>query len=267
MTNLWTAPDAPVLARDPATRTAVRGLLLACADDELILGHRHAEWTGFAPDIESDVAMSSIAQEELGHARVLYEQIAALDGTSADRLAFGRAPDAFRNAVLVERPNGDWAFSIVRAWLYDHADTVRLQALAASPLGGFASLARTLLREEKYHVLFSDAWLERLAKGGEEAGARVQRALDAAWPDALGLFEATPDADHLAAVRALAAGTAAQQSRWEAAVRPRLGALGLIAPEGAGATAGGRAGRHLPDLGMLLTEMTSVWRSDPEARW
>src|SRR4029077_2071120 len=83
MTNLWTVPDAPALLRDAASRAAVRGLLLAIADDELVLGHRHSEWTGFAPDIESDVAMSSIAQEDIGHARVLYDQIAALDGTSA----------------------------------------------------------------------------------------------------------------------------------------------------------------------------------------
>ena len=265
MTNLWTAPDAPMLLSDAASRTAVRALLLAMADDELVLGHRHSEWTGFAPDIESDVAMSSIAQEEIGHARVFYDQIAALDGTSADRLAFGRTPETFCNAVLTERPNGDWAFSIVRAWLYDHADAERLQAVAAS--GPFAALAKTLLREEKYHLLFSDAWLERLARGGDEASGRVQRALDAAWPDALGLFESTPDTTHLSAVGALAATPDEQQGRWESRVRPRLDALGLRPPVGAAPMRGGRYGRHLPDLGMLLMEMTSVWRSDPEARW
>jgi ring-1,2-phenylacetyl-CoA epoxidase subunit PaaC len=267
MTNLWTVPDAPALLRDAASRAAVRGLLLAMADDELVLGHRHSEWTGFAPDIESDVAMSSIAQEEIGHARVLYEQVAALDGTSADRLAFGRAPEAFCNAVLTERPNGDWAFSVVRAWLYDHADGERLRTVAGSPLGPFAALAKTLLREEKYHILFSDAWLERLVRGGEDAAGRVQRALDAAWPDALGLFESTPDTTHLAGMGALAATPEAQQTRWESRVRPRLDALGLRAPVAAVPVNGGRQGRHLPDLGMLLMEMTSVWRSDPEARW
>lgn len=267
MTDLWTAPDTAAITADPAGSTAVRGLLLALADDELILGHRHSEWTGFAPDIESDVAMSSIAQEEIGHARVLYEQIASLDGTTADRLAFGRSPEAFRSAVLVERPNGDWAFSIVRAWLYDHADAVRLQTIAASPLGALASLARTLLREEKYHVLFSDAWLERLARSDDGARGRVQQALDAAWPDALGLFEATPDTDRLAAAGALVANTGVQQSRWESGARSRLAALGLAVPAAADATVGGRQGRHQPDLGMLLTEMTSVWRTDPDARW
>ena len=157
MTGLWTAPDAPPAARDAATRPALRALLLAAADDELILGHRHSEWTGFAPDIESDVALSSIAQEEMGHARLLYDQVAALDGTDVDHLAFGRGSQDFRNAILTERPNGDWAFTVVRAWLCDHADAARLAALAASPLGSFAAMAKTLQREEKYHLLFSDA--------------------------------------------------------------------------------------------------------------
>ena len=84
-------------------REALRAWLLAMADDDLILGHRHSEWTGFAPDIESDVAMSSISQDEIGHARLLYEQVGTLDDTSPDGLAYGRTSRAFRNAVLVER--------------------------------------------------------------------------------------------------------------------------------------------------------------------
>jgi ring-1,2-phenylacetyl-CoA epoxidase subunit PaaC len=82
MSNLWTAPDTAGLLKEDASRDAVRSYLLAAADDELIIGHRHSEWTGFAPDIESDVALSSVAQDELGHARVLYEQVAAVDGTT-----------------------------------------------------------------------------------------------------------------------------------------------------------------------------------------
>lgn len=267
MTNLWAAADAPPITGDAASRTALRTLLLAIADDELILGHRHSEWTGFAPDIESDVAMSSIAQDEMGHARVFYEQVAAFDGTTADLLAFGRGPGAFRNAILTERPNGDWAFSMLRAWLYDHADAVRLHTLAASPLGAFASLAKTLLREEKYHVLFSNAWLERLAGAGGDAGVRLQAALDTAWPDALGLFEGTAEAETLTRSGALTTGMATQQQRWESDVRPRLQAMELVIRPAAVATSGGRGGRHTSDLGMLLDEMTSVWRTDPDARW
>jgi ring-1,2-phenylacetyl-CoA epoxidase subunit PaaC len=266
MTGLWAASEAPAAVRDDRIRAALCGVLLAWADDELVVGHRHSEWTGFAPDIESDVALSSIAQEELGHARVFYEQVAAATATTPDALAFGRAPEAFRNAVLTEQPNGDWGFTIVRAWLYDHADAVRLADLAAAPVGPFAALARALQREEKYHLLFSDAWLVRLAAAGGDAPGRIQAALDAAWPGALGLFEETADHARLVAVGLLPAGTAAQRARFEADVRPRLEALGLRVPAAAPAT-GGRSGRHTPALHALLDEMTSVWRTDPGARW
>ncbi|MDR7483538.1 MAG: 1,2-phenylacetyl-CoA epoxidase subunit PaaC [Armatimonadota bacterium] len=252
--------------RDDAIRAALSAVLLAWADDELVLGHRHSEWTGFAPDIESDVALSSIAQEELGHARVFYEQVAAATGSTPDVLAFDRGPEAFRNAVLTEHPNGDWGFTIVRAWLYDRADAIRLADLAAAPLGPFAALARALQREEKYHLLFSEAWLVRLTRAGDDAHSRVQAALDAAWPGALGLFEDTPEQTRLVAEGLLPAAPAAQRGRFEAEVRPRLDALGLGASPSDAAT-GGRRGHHTPALRALLHEMTSVWRTDPTARW
>jgi len=266
MTGAWTGPEAPPAARDARTRPALRALVLAAADDELILGHRHSEWTGFAPDIESDVALSSIAQEEMGHARVLYDQVAALDGVDTDRLAFGRSPQEFRNAILLERPNGDWAFTVVRAWLYDHADAVRLAALAASPLGAFAALAKTLQREEKYHLLFSDAWLVRLTRSGPDGRARMQAAVASAWPEALGFFEATPEVAALIEAGMLAPAPEEQAAQWDADVRARLARLGLEVPVAEPRT-GGRVGRHTPDLAALLDEMTSVWRTDPSARW
>jgi ring-1,2-phenylacetyl-CoA epoxidase subunit PaaC len=268
VTGLWAAPDAPGALRDAGQREALRAWLLAMADDDLILGHRHSEWTGFAPDIESDVALSSISQDEIGHARLLYEQVGALDDTSPDGLAYGRTSRAFRNAVLVERENGDWAYTIVRAWLYDHADAVRLAALATSPLGSFSALARILEREEKYHRLFSHAWLERLSRTGGDSRIRMQAALDAAWADAPRLFEPTPGIERLVASGALRPGPAEQAARWMAGVDAGLAAVGLsVPPEGLDAGEGGRAGRHTPALDALLEEMTSVWRTDPEARW
>src|SRR4030067_374649 len=114
------------LGRRDDLRAAFGGYLLALADDELVLGHRHSEWTGFAPDIESDVALSSVAQEEIGHARLFYERAGDLLGGTPDDLAYGRAPDGFRNAVLVERPHGDWGVTIVRMFLSDRAGAGRL---------------------------------------------------------------------------------------------------------------------------------------------
>ncbi len=260
------APGALAAIADPAVRAALREWLLRAADDELVIGHRHSEWTGFGPDLESDVAMSSIAQEEIGHARALYEQIASNEGSDVDHLAFDRAPQDYRHAILPERPNGGWEFSIVRLALYEPFETARLRLLAASGREPVASLARTLEREERYHGLFAETWLRRLAQADPEGRARVQAALLAAWPDALGLFEATQADEVLRAAGVLTEAPAAQRAAWEAAVRPLLADCGLAVPGGE-AREGGRRGVHTPEFAQMLSQMTEVWRSDPEARW
>ncbi len=257
---------------DPAVRAAFREWLLRAADDELAIGHRHSEWTGVGPDIESDVALSSIAQEELGHARLFYEQIAGEAPGGADRLAFGRAPEDYRNAVLLEQPNGGWEFTIVRLALYEAFEQLRLGLLARSGQEPVAGLAATLGREERYHALFAATWLERLARPpapdavSTDAHRRVQAALDAAWPHALAFFEGTEADDVLLEAGLLGAPPARQREEWEAAVRAVFEPLGLTIPEGAAAE-GGRRGIHTPDLTRMHAEMTEVWRSDPEARW
>lgn len=258
-----------VAVSDPPAREALAAHLLAVADDEFLLGHRHAEWTGFGPDIESDVALSSIAQEEMGHARLFYQQVLALDGRGegeVDALAYGRSPAEFRNAVLVERPNGDWGFSIVRLVLYDLADEMRLGVWARSPIGVVPDLARTLGREEKYHRMYGEAWLSRLAEATPESRGRVQAALDAVWPEARGLFEPIGGEEGLVEAGLLAEGAAAQAARWDARVRALVQPLGLRLPD-APPSLGGRSGRHSQDLTALLEEMTSVWRSEPGATW
>src|SRR3990170_699955 len=223
----------------PDVAQALREYVLAVADDELILGHRHSEWTGLGPDIESDVALSSIAQEEMGHARLFYQQPLALGGQYEDHLdavVFDRPPEAFRNVVLLERPNGAWGFTILRLVLYELADAVRLEVLSHSPLETLPALARTLQREEKYHRMYGETWLDRLARATPDSHAHVQAALDAVWSEALGLFEPTP------------------------------GGLDLRLPGGP-AAAGGRRGEHSPDLVALLDEMTEVRRLEPGVKW
>ena len=250
---------------DPATRAAFYEYVLRAADDELIIGHRHSEWTGFGPDIESDVAFSSIAQEEIGHARAFYGQIASGED-AADGLAYSRRPSEYRHATFVERENEGWESSIVRLALYERYDADRLRLLAASGQDQVAGLARALLREERYHVLFADAWLTRLVKGSQEGHDRVQRALDAAWPEALGLFEQTDADARLETAGLLHAPASEQRQAWEAAVRPLLESCGLAVP-GSPAQEGGRRGAHTEAFSRLHAQMTEVWRSDPEARW
>ena len=138
-------------------------LLLALADDELILGWRNSEWTGIAPFLEEDVAFSSIAQNEIGHARALYQLVAEELGTTADELAFDRKPEEYRSSAFVElRFVPDWANTIARRVLYEAADEIRLRALMASKDEAVAGLAAKIDREEAYHRMHAQMWHERL---------------------------------------------------------------------------------------------------------
>jgi ring-1,2-phenylacetyl-CoA epoxidase subunit PaaC len=137
-------------------------LLLAIADDELILGWRDSEWTGIAPLLEEDVAFSSIAQNEIGHARALYELLARERGTTADELAFDRSPDEYRCAQLVELRLLDWEKTIARHYLYEQADAARLSKLMASGNPEIAGLAAKIDREEIYHRMHAEMWHDRL---------------------------------------------------------------------------------------------------------
>ena len=217
-------------------------LLLGLADDELILGWRNSEWTGIAPSLEEDVAFSSIAQNEIGHARALYELAARELGTDADALAFDRAPDEYRSAPLVELRRLEWARTIARHWLYETADAIRLEALKTSADPELAGIAAKIDREEAYHRIHAEMWVDRLLRS-EEGRPRLDEALDELWPYALGVLDD--------------------------ALRPELGRrvatkLGRALP---GVEPVPR-GLHDPELAELLREMTVVRRSAPAgARW
>ncbi|MGH2348209.1 MAG: 1,2-phenylacetyl-CoA epoxidase subunit PaaC [bacterium] len=251
---------------DAKLQQALSTYLLAIADDELIIGHRHSEWTGFAPDIESDVALSSIAQEEIGHAKLFYEHVADLRGGSVEALAYGRAAGEFRNAVLTERPNGDWGYSIVRLFLYDRADALRLASLAGGNAKTLAELSTALRREEKYHLAYGEQWLRHLAGASPDARGRVQDALDGVWPEAVGVFEPVEHEQILLRSGIITMDSQQQAGQWRAAVVPVLEELGLRVTD-AVVRPGGRSGAHSEDLTGLLEEMTSVWSSDPGATW
>ena len=160
-------------------------LLLDLADDELILGWRNSEWTGIAPFLEEDVAFSSIAQNEIGHARALYDLVARDLGGDADAIAFDRKPDEYRCAPLVQlRLVPDWARTIARHVLYETADAIRIERLKEHDDAELAGIAAKIEREEVYHRLHAEMWLERLRD--EE---RYAAAVEELWPAALGVLE------------------------------------------------------------------------------
>jgi ring-1,2-phenylacetyl-CoA epoxidase subunit PaaC len=281
-------------------------LLLALADDELVLGHRHTEWTGWAPYLEEDLAFSSIGQDEIGHARLLYELAEPLAERDVDALALGREPREYRNAILCERPNGDWGYTIARQWLYDEADDVRLAALESSSFADLAAAVRTLRLEERYHLEHARQWFTRLATGPVEARQRLAEGLEAALPEAIALFEALPEEDALLADGTLgdpnehllgewlarighdleaasldwvlsahqkAGGEMVPTSSGEIEAGPTLSVPGVERRDGRWAHvgefagAGGRRGRHTEDFDELWREMTGLYRQVPGATW
>jgi ring-1,2-phenylacetyl-CoA epoxidase subunit PaaC len=215
-----------------APPSALVGTVLAFADDELVLGWRDSEWTGVAPFLEEDVAFSSIAQGEIGHARALYELVAGVLGGDADALAFDRAPEEYRCAPLVELPLvGDWAATIARHGLYETADAIRVAALKESDWPELAGLAAKMDREEAYHRMHARMWLERL-KGNEQ----FEAAFTELWPYALGVLE-----------------PAQRGALAEVVGRDEVDAV--------------ERGAHADGFAALHEEMTMVRRSVPGATW
>jgi ring-1,2-phenylacetyl-CoA epoxidase subunit PaaC len=251
----------------PDVRDVLAELLLTMADDEFVLGFCDSEWTGIAPMLEEDVAFSSLAQDEIGHARIWYEMLALLTGDTADHVAFGRQPEEYRHATLVDHPRNDWAFSIARRWLYDTADSVRLAALAQSSFAPLAEVAAKVRREERYHVMHMDLWLHRLANGGDEPRGRLETALDTLRPDAASVF--TPLAGELTLIEAgiLAEPMSVLAASWANQANQVLGTLGL-GSVGATVVSGGRD-RSVPSdaFRWLWGEFTSVYRSEEGATW
>ena len=247
---------------DTATRSALAELLLSLADDEFVVGFWDSEWTGIAPMLEEDVATSSIAQDELGHARALYELLAELTADDADRIAYGRDADAFRHAAVLKHARGDWAFSVARRYLYETADAVRLTALARSSHAPVALLAGKMRREETYHLLHAEAWLRRLAEGTPE---RLAIALQALWADAQEVFAPLAGEEILVRDALLPEPMGALHAEWADRVRPAIepiaGALPSAAP-----TIDGRE-RRTDDFRWLHREFTSVAGSEQGATW
>ena len=250
----------------------VREFLLAFADDEHLMGQQHTEWVGVAPFLEEDLAFSSIGQDELGHAALLYELVLELDGieptdTAVDLLAYGRPSGEYRCCHLVEYGTEDWAEALVRHWVYDAFETMRWQLVAGSSLPRLASIARRALREEAFHRRHADALLDKLLEA-PEARKRILAALEAIAPMVPGLCEATAGEARAVAERATAGATADLLEPLVRAIDERFGcsaANGLTAGDSANGQA--RRTRRSGSFEPLMARMREVLDYDPEAVW
>ena len=259
-------PAAPAL--DDATRAALVEYLLRLADDRLVLGHRLSEWCGHAPILEEDIALANIALDLIGQATLLLRLAGETEGKgrSEDALAYFRDSAAYRNALMVELPRGDFAFTIVRQFLFGVAAFHQLEALQQSALPDLAGIAAKALKETRYHVRHAGEWVLKLGDGTEESHRRAQQALDELWRYTGELFM-TDDVDATLAEADLAPVGRDAAGRWRSQVSDVVGRATLALPADGYMQRGGRQGRHTEHLGRLLAEMQIVARSHPGAQW
>ena len=242
--------------------------LLRLGDDRLVLGHRLSEWCGHAPILEEDIAQANIALDLIGQASLYLHHAGELEGKgrNEDALAYFREAVEFRNLLIVELPNGDFAFTVLRQFLFDAFSFHLLQQLEKSTDAELGGIAAKGYKEVRYHLRHSSEWVQRLGDGTDESHTRAQRALDELWRFTGEMFE-TDDIDERLVAAGIAADVKAVEPKWNAMVSDVLSRATLEIPKNAAMMTGGRRGRHTEYLGHMLSEMQIVARSHPGAEW
>lgn len=263
--------------RNPDYTQALKDLLLQMADDDYLLSYRGSEWLGLAPHIEEDVAFSSMSQDMMGHAVMLYEMLEELGAGKADDLAHLRESDEFRNSVLLERPNGpgnyadephyDWAYAIIRCLLYGIFKQIRLEVLTWCSYVPLAQNARKMQGEHHYHMRYWESWFQRLALSTDEARSKLTAALQEVWNDIGDLFllgRLSASIVHFSLIE----DESILSERWIAETRSLFASVGIDWPGDWGVpTHNGREGEHTHDLVKAIRTMSEVYRLDPAASW
>ncbi|GED68825.1 hypothetical protein BRE01_25270 [Brevibacillus reuszeri] len=256
---------------------ALADLLFQIADDDFILAYRGSEWLGLAPHIEEDVAFSSMSQDMMGHAVMHYQMLEDLGLGKADDLAQLRVAGAFRNAILVERKNGageyndnphyDWAYAIVRSYVYGLYKQVRLESLLQSSYAPLALISRKMLTEHRYHLMHWQVWLKQLANSTKDARQKLENAISKVWEDAGELSSLGQNAESIVRF-GLITGEELLKQRWLANTKDIFQKAGLSWPGEPGVPAErGRLGEHTADLEQALATLSEVYRLDPVAKW
>ena len=242
--------------------------ILRLADNALILGHRLSEWIGHAPLLEEELALGNVALDLIGQARPLYAYAGTVEGQGRDEdsLAYLRDAHDFRNILLVEQPNGDFAVTIIRQFFYAAFMHPFWRALARSRDATLAAIAAKAEKEAAYHLRHASEWLIRLGDGTEESHRRAQAALDELWPYAGELFERDAVEQDLVA-EGIAVDPESLRAEWERSVDSVLAEATLAKPAAGWMQSGGRNGRHSEHLGHLLAEMQFLQRAYPGATW
>lgn len=251
-----------------ATRDALFTYVLGHGDDNLILAQRLGEWTSLGPDLEEDIALTNIALDHMGQARALLTYAGEVEGAGRDEdaLAYLRSEREFRNVLLVEQPNGDFAQTMARQLFFDAYQLSLWEALSSSADDTLAGIARKALKEARYHYRHSGAWVIRLGDGTEESHHRMQAGINALWRFTGELFDIWDD--HAGLVEQ---GTVVDPAQWQAAWHERVATIltraTLAVPSDPFQRSGGRAGLHSEHLGHMLAELQYLPRAIPGAEW
>ena len=254
-------------ATRPETADLV-ALALRLGDDTLVLGQRYSEWVGHAPALELEMAVSNLALDLIGEAQLWLDCAGRLEGKGrdADKLAYLRDVLDFTNLLLVEQPNHDWAYTVLRHYLYSVYHRLLVEGLVRAPEPAFAEIASKVLPEVRYHVKFAHSWVLRLGDGTEESHRRLQAALDRLWR-----FTGEMFVDDELAARLEAAGfpplASGLKPAWDEEVGATLKEAGVTPPQPRQMITGGRIGHHGEHLGHLLAELQFLQRAYPGCEW
>lgn len=242
--------------------------LLRLGDNALILGQRLGEWCGHGPVLEQDIALSNTALDHLGQARYLLTLAGQREGKgrTEDDIAFLRDAWDFRNVLLVEQPNGDFAQTIARSFFYDAYNVPNFEELRSSTDEDLAAIADKSLKEARYHLKHSSEWVLRLGDGTEESHRRMQDAVDWLWPYT-GELVMPNETDRILVNEGIAPDLAIIEAQWKASVTPILEEAGLTIPEKVYMQRGGKEGTHSEHLGHILSELQFMQRAYPNSKW
>ncbi len=242
--------------------------LLRMGDNTLILGHRVSEWCGHSPVLEEDIALANTALDLIGQTQFWLGLAGEVEskGRTADNLAYLRDAAAFRNVLLVERPNGDFGKTLMRQFLFDAYHLEMLRALVSSSDPRVAEIAGKALKEVSYHFERSADLVIRLGDGTEESHRRMQKALDDLWPYTTEMF-LDDSADEAVAEAGIAPLPSSLKAAWDKSVADVLAEATLVLPEGTYQHKGGKRGVHTEHLGYILADMQFLQRAYPNSVW
>jgi len=243
------------------------------ADNALILGHRNSEWCGHGPVLEQDIALANISLDLIGQARNFYQYAASLlnDSSTEDTLAYLRDTRDFRNLLLTELPNGDWAQTILRQFFFSAFQYLQYGILQKSSDTQLAAIAAKALKEVTYHLRWSSEWVIRLGDGTAESRRRIEQALEFLWPYTGELFMCSAEEEMLSA-ETIAVNPSTLAKEWNDRVSSVFEQATLPTPRAEGKEttwmhSGGKKGVHTEHLGYVLAEMQFLQRAYPGAEW